>query len=231
MRPVLTYERSVLSDKRPEEAVNMKRIWLLLIAAGCMAALASSVTGCGGTDSSDEASAAGEPAGVMSETGDAPSAETAPPGTAAPTDAVPPTTTEDRPGPGAARPDSTGPVPETPAGLTVFLADRCDLCHTVYAAGVGKPPEGGETADESDSMDLSEVGAERSPDWLRSYLRGEELLEGVKHYRAFEGSEEDEAALIAWLAVLGAISDTVAPEAVGTADGPAQDPTDQNPSD
>ena len=31
--------------------------------------------------------------------------------------------------------------PKIPAGQELFLANKCDLCHTVYAAGIGEPPK------------------------------------------------------------------------------------------
>lgn len=95
-------------------------------------------------------------------------------------------------------------------GRLAFIADRCDLCHTVYAAGIGQPPDETEDDDESDSMDLSDVGSARDADWLLRYLRKEIDIDGVKHYRAFKGTEEAEAELVGWLATLGSPADSAA---------------------
>jgi hypothetical protein len=112
------------------------------------------------------------------------------------------------------------PVEQVPhPGMLAFAADRCDLCHTVYAAGIGQPPEDSEGEEESDSMDLSDVGSARDAEWLLSYLRKEAEIDGVKHYRAFKGTEEEEAELVEWLATLGSPADSAA--AVETAGGEA----------
>jgi hypothetical protein len=98
----------------------------------------------------------------------------------------------------AAQADSTE-VSARHAGLDVFLAQRCERCHTVRVAGIGVPDEREGQAEDDDPMDLSDAGETRTAEWLRLYLRREESIDGAKHYKAFDGTEEEEAALVEWL--------------------------------
>ncbi|MBN1631345.1 MAG: hypothetical protein JW990_16400 [Thermoleophilia bacterium] len=117
----------------------------------------------------------------------------------------------------AASADSTEGTVDAPAGMVSFLARKCDMCHTVRVAGIGVPEgtsESGRTGAvcaeddpettkggpvEEDPMDLSYVGNARTAEWLSLYLRGEESVEGVKHYKVFGGTQQEEAALVQWL--------------------------------
>jgi mono/diheme cytochrome c family protein len=79
-------------------------------------------------------------------------------------------------------------------GKEVFLAQKCNLCHTVSSADI-------EATTKSDKMlgpDLSAVEA-HDPAWLAKYLKQEETRDGEKHKKAFKGTDEELQALIAWL--------------------------------
>jgi hypothetical protein len=130
-----------------------------------------------------------------------------------------------------AEPDSAAFDPRH-AGLDVFLAYRCEMCHTVRAVGIGVADEGGASAevespegsgspaskaDSDDPMDLSDVGQERTTEWLHLYLRREASIEGAKHYRAFGGSDAEQAVLVEWLVGLNE-EDAGAEEAVDVKD-------------
>lgn len=108
--------------------------------------------------------------------------------------------------------DEDSRAEEPHVGMGVFLSDRCDMCHTVYSGGIGRPAEEPGAAEDDDSMDLSELGSERNVEWLRGYLRKELDIDGVTHYRAFKGTDEEEAALIAWLLSNSTPADTLPPE-------------------
>jgi hypothetical protein len=110
-------------------------------------------------------------------------------------------------------------------GFDAFLAQRCERCHTVRIAGIGVPEKGEgekeqpasasgeavaqEEAEADDPMDLSDVGETRTAEWLRLYLRREESIDGAKHYKAFGGTEEEEAALVEWLTELAVPAEDV----------------------
>lgn len=83
---------------------------------------------------------------------------------------------------------------EAADGKAVFLAQKCNLCHSVSTAGI-------EATTKSDAMkgpDLSTTGA-HDPAALAKYLKQEETVDGKKHKKAFKGSDEELQALIAWL--------------------------------
>jgi mono/diheme cytochrome c family protein len=78
-------------------------------------------------------------------------------------------------------------------GKEIFLAQKCNVCHSVSTAAV-------EATTKSEKMkgpDL--VDLEREASWIESYLQGEEALEGEKHKKKFSGSAEELAALVDWL--------------------------------
>lgn len=79
-------------------------------------------------------------------------------------------------------------------GKQIFLAQKCNLCHSV-------PPAGIEATVKSARMkgpDL--VGlAKRDARLLNSYLRKAADINGKKHIKQFTGSDEEIGALIAWL--------------------------------
>jgi cytochrome c2 len=89
----------------------------------------------------------------------------------------------------------------TPAGATeaadgkaVFLAEKCNLCHSVSSAGI-------EATTKSEAMkgpDLSTTGPHDAAA-LAKYLKQEETKDGKKHKKAFKGSDEELQTLIAWL--------------------------------
>lgn len=79
-------------------------------------------------------------------------------------------------------------------GKEVFLAQKCNLCHSVSSAGI----EAKTTNEKLQGPDLSTV---ELPDaeWLAAYLKQEETHDGEKHKKKFTGSDEELQALIDWL--------------------------------
>jgi mono/diheme cytochrome c family protein len=91
-------------------------------------------------------------------------------------------------------------------GKSVFLASKCNTCHTVKAAGIEKRKAAGADAEEAKSEksdkkapDLSSVGLERKADWMAKYLMKTESIKGEKHSRKFRGSEAELKLVTAWL--------------------------------
>lgn len=79
-------------------------------------------------------------------------------------------------------------------GKQIFLAQKCNLCHSVSTAGV-------EATTKSDKMkgpDL--VGlSKKEATLLNGYLRKTADINKKKHVKQFTGSDEELGALIAWL--------------------------------
>jgi len=80
------------------------------------------------------------------------------------------------------------------AGKEVFLAQKCNLCHTVSSAGI----EATTTNEKLKGPDLSTT-SHRDAAWLEAYLKQEETIEGAKHKKKYNGSDEDLHALVHWL--------------------------------
>ena len=94
-----------------------------------------------------------------------------------------------------------------PTGQKVFTEAKCQMCHTVYSAGIGEPPaEDAKKEEEEEAAagppDLSMAGAGRTAEWISLFLQKKEALNDKKHMKSFEGSDEDLAALAGWLLTL-----------------------------
>ena len=113
--------------------------------------------------------------------------------------------------------------PAMPAGQKVFTEAKCQMCHTVYSAGVGEPPaedakaEEEEAAAEAGPPDLSMAGADRTAEWISLFLQKKEALNDKMHMKSFKGSDEDLAALVDWLLTLKPAEED-APKAEKTSD-------------
>ncbi|MEN8182498.1 MAG: c-type cytochrome [Myxococcota bacterium] len=81
----------------------------------------------------------------------------------------------------------------------LFVGGKCIRCHSVEAQGIAAKPRAGE---EDEVTDLSKVGAERTVEWIRQYLRKEAAIEGKKHKQKYRGSDGDLKTLATWLASL-----------------------------
>jgi len=80
------------------------------------------------------------------------------------------------------------------AGRQAFLEARCDRCHPVAARDI--------EARKPRASDLSTLGADREPGWIRDYLQRRVALEGEEHAVAWKGSDAELQALVDWLAKL-----------------------------
>jgi mono/diheme cytochrome c family protein len=77
-------------------------------------------------------------------------------------------------------------------GKTIFLDQKCNMCHAVEAAGITAKSAG-------KNPDLSAAGANKTADWFVKYLKKEEALDGKKHAKGFTGKDEDLQTLAKWL--------------------------------
>lgn len=82
-----------------------------------------------------------------------------------------------------------------PDGKQIFLAQKCNLCHTVSSAGI-------EATTKSDKMkgpDLAGLAAKLDAKLITGFLKKTAEINGKKHGKLFTGSDEELAALISWL--------------------------------
>jgi hypothetical protein len=89
-----------------------------------------------------------------------------------------------------------GQAAQAPAA--VFVAQKCNLCHSLASHDIARKTKSEKVA----GPDLSAVGAEHDAAWIARWLRKEEKIDGKAHSKAFTGSPEELEALAKWLATL-----------------------------
>ena len=95
-----------------------------------------------------------------------------------------------------------GPITSPPVvaeeggdGKAVFLAERCEMCHSVSSVGI-------EAKTKSENMlgpDLAGVGSRHDAEWIHKYLLKEIEGDNGPHKKVFGGSDDDLSLLIDWL--------------------------------
>lgn len=90
---------------------------------------------------------------------------------------------------------SAAEAPKTLDGKQIFLAQKCNLCHTVSSAQIQATTK----SEKLKGPDLTGVTPKRDATLLNNYLRKKADLNGKKHSKEFTGSDEEMGALIAWL--------------------------------
>ena len=88
-------------------------------------------------------------------------------------------------------------IAEEPAkdGKTVFLAQKCDMCHSVTSQELASKKKTG-------AFDLSTIGDKANAETLTKYMKKEVELNGKKHAMAWKGSDEDLKILVTWFETL-----------------------------
>ena len=81
-------------------------------------------------------------------------------------------------------------------GKAIFLAQKCNLCHSVKSAEIDAKTK----SEKLKGPDLTGITLRREADWIAKYLLKEIQLEGSNHKKEFKGSEDELRALISWLA-------------------------------
>jgi mono/diheme cytochrome c family protein len=92
----------------------------------------------------------------------------------------------------------SGPASGAPAkldGKQIFLAQKCNLCHSVSSAGIERTMKSEKMA----GPDLTNTAAKEDAGKLTKFLRKEGDLNGKKHGKGFTGSDEELGALVSWL--------------------------------
>lgn len=82
---------------------------------------------------------------------------------------------------------------EAATGAQLFEDGKCQLCHSVEAAGI-------EAKKKSDKYpDLSHMSGDYDAELLTAYLNKKETINDKKHPMPFRGSDEEMATLVNWL--------------------------------
>jgi len=80
-------------------------------------------------------------------------------------------------------------------GKQIFLAQKCNLCHSVSSAGIERTVKSEKVA----GPDLTNLAAKQDAATLTKFLKKEGEINGKKHGKAFTGPDDDLAALVSWL--------------------------------
>lgn len=88
---------------------------------------------------------------------------------------------------------ASGAAPAKLDGKQIFLAQKCNLCHSVSSAGIEK------TMKSMTAPDLTNLAAKQDAGTLTKFLRKEGEINGKKHGKGFTGSDEELGALVSWL--------------------------------
>jgi mono/diheme cytochrome c family protein len=94
--------------------------------------------------------------------------------------------------PGATAPAAAAAAPD---GKAVFLAQKCNLCHSVQPAGIERTSK----AEKTKGPDLAGVGKRHDAAWIKRWLARQEQMNGKKHLLPFKGKPEEMEAVVAWL--------------------------------
>jgi hypothetical protein len=98
-----------------------------------------------------------------------------------------------------ATPSAGAPTPNTADQVTfdgkeIFLAQKCDLCHTVSSAGI----EAKTKSDKMKGPDLT-TAEKRDPKLLADFMRKSAQIDDQDHKKEFKGSDEELGALLSWI--------------------------------
>jgi cbb3-type cytochrome oxidase cytochrome c subunit len=91
---------------------------------------------------------------------------------------------------------SAGAAEDAP-GKKIFLANKCNTCHSITSDGIQKTMK---TTPKKVPPDLSTIGDTRTADWIVKYLKKTETINKVKHAKTWTGKDEDLTVLAKWLA-------------------------------
>lgn len=92
-------------------------------------------------------------------------------------------------------PASGAAAPAKLDGKQIFLAQKCNLCHSVSSAGIERTMKSEKMA----GPDLTNTAAKVDAGALTKFLRKEGEINGKKHGKGFTGTDEELGAMIAWL--------------------------------
>jgi len=83
-------------------------------------------------------------------------------------------------------------------GKAVFLAQKCNLCHSVEAAGI----EAKTTSEKLKGPDLTLVTTRHEAEWIGKFVRRQIQKDGADHKKEFKGTDEELQALVGWFKAL-----------------------------
>ena len=79
-----------------------------------------------------------------------------------------------------------------PDGKQIFLDQKCNMCHAVSSAGITPTSK-------IKAPDLAGLSSKEDPAFVTKFLKKEADKNGKKHMKPFTGTDEELAAVVAWL--------------------------------
>ena len=104
---------------------------------------------------------------------------------------------------------------DTATGAELFHTLKCQLCHSVPAAGI----EAKAKSDKVKGADLGTAAAELTAEAMISYVRRETEIDDKQHKKEFKGTDEELAAIVDWLLELSRQAKEAAPAEDGSPTG------------
>lgn len=83
--------------------------------------------------------------------------------------------------------------PDMPQGQELFLAQKCNLCHSVPTVGI----ESKTSSDKMKGPDLVDIDLDAPT--VKAFITQKSELDGKKHKKAAKGTDEELDALVDWL--------------------------------
>jgi len=77
-------------------------------------------------------------------------------------------------------------------GKQIFLDQKCNMCHSVSSAGITPTSK-------IKAPDLAGLASKEDPAFLTKFLKKAADKNGKKHIKPFTGTDEELAAVVAWL--------------------------------
>lgn len=81
-------------------------------------------------------------------------------------------------------------------GKSLFLANKCNTCHTIASDGIEKKVK---ATGKKIPPDLSTIGDQKTADWIVKYLKKTETIKNEKHPKSWTGKDEDLMLIAKWL--------------------------------
>jgi mono/diheme cytochrome c family protein len=88
---------------------------------------------------------------------------------------------------------SIGPSASAVDGKEIFLAQKCNMCHSVSTAGIERTTKSEKMA----AKDL--INLDKDAAALTKYIKKETDLDGKKHGKAWTGTDEELGAVVTWI--------------------------------
>jgi len=83
------------------------------------------------------------------------------------------------------------------------MAQKCNTCHSIETQQIAKTMKTVPSSmAKNPPPDLSNIGADKTAEWITKFLKKEETLNKQKHPKTWAGKDDELKTLVDWLATL-----------------------------